>query len=70
MNEDQFRIKLSRFITEEKGGVNSYARELGVSPSMVSHMKQGNKRPTQRVLDDMGMERVEKVTVKYQKSGG
>lgn len=67
MNEKQFAIKLSRFITEEKNGVSAYAKELGVSKSLVSDIKRGSKPPTKAILEDMGFERIKKVTVKYQK---
>lgn len=67
MNESQFAIRLSRFITEEKGGVTAYARELGVSKSLVSDIKRGAKPPIKPILEDMGFERIKKVTVKYQK---
>lgn len=66
MSPEQFQKKIVKFV-DERGGVNSTARHLGVSSTFVSQVYNGHKPPTDVFLDVMGYTKEIKVSYEVAK---
>lgn len=55
-NEDVRKILASEI--KEAGNANKWAADNGYSPAYISYVSSGQKPPSKRILDDLGLKEV------------
>jgi len=63
MKQEQFLIELRVYIARNFKTQTAYAKQLGVSKAYLSGICTGGKKPSKRILSDMGITRT--VSVDY-----